>query len=246
LTGHAGAAQNPRVKKPTTLVLVGLMLAATTPAEGQDDTLRFRWSISGGPSDAIPSGREVRLVPGGDKRCFGCSMPDQLISGAADGQYHASVAVSGDVYRSYVALRMEGTFNRATTRQQTPGPVKCAKGKCTQRRKASRDDAYLLGFGVEGISPAWKGLSSYVVMTGGISINKLGYSTDTVTFKENGDAIAFGPYVAPGVGIKYQALRKVALYTQWRFAKTFFVPGSSMTPISIGLLYSASLPNYGY
>jgi hypothetical protein len=231
------------MRTPTTLVLVGLLAAATT-AEGQDDTTRFRWSFALGPSAAVPSGREIRIKPGGGKLCYGCKYNDQLVTGATNGKYHMSVSTSNDLFRHYVALRMEGMFNRSTTEDQMLPPLKCVKGKCTQQRKATRDDSFLLGAGVEGISPEWRRISGYVLVTAGVAVNKLGFPIDTLGNRDR--AIGFGPYIAPGIGVKYQVRRKTALYAQWRRAQTFFVPGSSAMPLSFGLLYSASLPNYGY
>lgn len=228
--------------KPTTLlVLVGLT-ASTSPAAAQEDTTHFRVIIAGGPSAASPSGRQMRMSE--SKVCFLCQSKDQLVTGATDGRFHLSIATSNDLGRSRIAFRMEAMFNRATTGAQVLPPEQCKLFKCAQPRKASRDDAIMFGAGLEVASPSWRRLSGYVLVTGGVMINKLGWSTDTITRKETAHGIAFGPYVAPGAGVRYQMRRKLALYAQWRRAQTFVVPGSSMTPISVGLVYSASMASY--
>jgi hypothetical protein len=224
------------------MLVVVCLLTARSPVQAQDDTTRFRWSIAGGRSIAIPSGRELRSVPAGV--CFSCQATDQLVTGAADGQFHVAFNISNDLGK-YVAFRMEGTFNRSTTDAQVLPPPTCVGLRCEQKRKASRDHAYLLGAGLEAISPAWRNFSAFAMITGGITLNKIAWYTDSVT-KQEDKAIAFGPYYAPGVGVRYQVKPKLALYAQWRRAQTFIIPGSSMTSVSVGLLYSASLANYGY
>jgi len=200
-----------------------------------DPPLNIRWSFAFGPSTATSSGRTVRLQD--SNNCFSCPKTEEVVSGADRGLYHVALAATGAPSRFGLALRLELMFNRNTSDPYIAPAPTCAQLRCTQRRKAELDDAYMFVGALDFAPLDKKLLSPYVTLGGGFGLNRVKWRLDSSTTSDlKGNAIAFGPFAAVGGGVR-ATLGMWAASIEWRHFVTFVTPGSQMAPLSFGVQY---------
>ena len=223
--------------RPTILSLV---LVVAIGSAGAQNVTTLEWSLSAGPSTAMPSGRRTRLPS--SQNCFSCKKTDQLITGADVGKFHVAFRAGGVPSRLGLAVQLEGMFNHSTSAPHAPPPKTCGLYACEQKRQALVDDAWILGGGLQFVPLDAKRVSPFVAVTGGLSLNQISWSEDsTASSVLTGKAVQFGPYVAAGVGVRMRIKPWMSAFVEWRYYATLVTPGASMTPLSFGIRLRSKL-----
>jgi hypothetical protein len=213
------------------------VLSATADAQ---NVLTLNWSLSAGPSTATPSGRTTRLPA--SKTCFSCKKTDELVTGADVGKFHVAFRATGKPNNLGLAVSMEGMFNHATSEPYDPPPPTCTRYSCEQKRQALVDNAIILGAGLDYSPLSAKRVSPYLAVTGGLSLNSVAWSEDSTLNNDlSGKATQFGPYVAAGAGVRVRIKKWISAFAEWRYYATLVTPGSTMRPLSFGIVLHTRL-----
>ena len=200
------------------------ILTSTTIARAQDST--FRWSFALGPTQSMRNWG--RVLCGGTAAWHQCPSGMPMVTGAAEGQYHAALGISRRMPRTALVSRMEVLYSRAITRPSTAYPG-------SPILRALSDEMFLTTAGFDWLATPDRRYSPYINTTAGVGFNRLGWNADSLATEPNRHSTAFTGLLAFGIGFR-TLIGKREYYVE---SRAFATAGafSVISPLSFGIRF---------
>jgi hypothetical protein len=204
--------------------------AATAPNVAAQETQGWRWSVAGGPTVALSNGHFFQ--PGSDGTRFISSEP--IITGGEHGIFHFALGASRRIPGSSLLFRGELLYNSS---ESAPRPWLAASRPLWYPRPALRDEAYLIGTGLEWDALPTKPWSPYLLTTLGLMHSRLGWNRDASSNRVNETTVSQGLFAGYGAGLRIRVGQR-EYFTEWRrIYTTYSTYGSSVAPLSLGVRF---------
>lgn len=200
-----------------------ICVASVTQAQEKP---RVRWSLSTGPSIAIP----------GNNYWFPYDPAEDAIGGGQHGRYHAALGVSRELGGTALVLRGEMLYNVSGSSHRSRHVMYSSPEFTIFQRYALRDESYAVSAGFEWSALPSRAWSPYLLTAAGWTMNRLRWSRDTTSAHLEGQHDSFGILLALGGGVRVR-VGKTELFTEFRRYRKAGAYGSSFAPLSLGIRF---------